>query len=120
MKRTIALIALLAISTIAWAQKPLLESQEEVQEFMNQALAQLSQDEKFLKDVDKAGISGEYTVRMTMRDKGKVQSVRALSRGENATIPGQNYLLSLLRDQKFKFKVPKGNHYDIDYTFRFE
>lgn len=64
-------------------------------------------------------IEGTYAFKISIGDKNKVTSVFVLER-EGGDIPMQNKVKDAVKDFKFdSFKVPKGKHYNIKYTFNF-
>ena len=64
-------------------------------------------------------IQGTYTFKVSIGDKNKVTSVFVLER-EGGEIKMQNKVKDAIKDFKFDtFKVPKGKHYNIKYTFNF-
>ncbi len=101
----------------AFAQREVVETTDEVVVMAIKNLDELMQDEKFLKELAKEDVHGTYTFKITVNDKGRISSMRALSRSEDASIPGQNFLNDLVRKHKFDFKIPKGNSHQFEYTF---
>ena len=64
-------------------------------------------------------IQGVYAFKISVGDKSKVTSVFVLDR-EGGEIKMQNRVKDAVKDFKFNtFKVPKGKHYNIKYTFNF-
>lgn len=64
-------------------------------------------------------IQGTYTFKISVGEKNKVTSVFVLER-EGGEIKMQNRVKDAVKDFKFDtFKVPKGKHYNIKYTFNF-
>lgn len=64
-------------------------------------------------------IEGAYTFKISIGDKNKVTSVFVLER-EGGDIRMQNKVKDAVKDFKFdSFKVAKGKHYNIKYTFNF-
>jgi hypothetical protein len=100
------------------AQRPILETQEAVVASAITQLDSLMKDEKFLKMLVKEEVHGNHTYQIGVGDKGQINTMRALSQSENASIDGQNYLNNLVKVHKFDFKLPKGNFYKFEYTFR--
>lgn len=65
------------------------------------------------------GIKGEYTFRISIGLKNKVTSVFVIER-KGGDIPMQNKVKDAVKEFKFiTFKVPKGKHYNVEYTFKF-
>ena len=119
----ILLINLLILtSTISMkAQKPeLLELKEEVVKQANLELDQaMSQPEGALyKFGQKYHVSGEYTLQLTIRNKGQVVSVFVADK-KDGNIPSQNILKDKIMDFQFSFKMPKNKDYKFSYTFKF-
>src|SRR5690348_15673979 len=66
----------------------------------------------------KYGITGEYTMDVTIYEKGKVLSVFAVhSNAEN--VKQQNLVKDILKQMQFSFKVPQGKNYKFQHTFKF-
>lgn len=115
------LIALLLISVSTKAQKPpLIELKDEV---IKQATLELEQaltppDGSLYKFAQKAKLTGEYTMQLTLRNKGQVVSVFVQDK-KNGNIPSQNSLKDRLLAFQFNFKMPKNKDYKLSYTFKF-
>jgi hypothetical protein len=121
MKKTLLMILILISGTVLKAQKPeLIESKEEV---IKQATLELNQamtppDGVIYKFAQKYHITGEYTLDITIRNKGEVVSV-FISDKKDWNIPSQNGLKDKILDFQFSFKMPKNKDYKFDYTFKF-
>jgi hypothetical protein len=63
-------------------------------------------------------ITGEYTLQLTIRDKGNVVSVFVADK-KDWNIPSQNSLKDKLLDFRFSFKMPKNKDYKFTYVFKF-
>ena len=63
-------------------------------------------------------ITGEYTMDITIHEKGTVACVFAAGR-ESGTIKSQNRLKDFVKQYKFNFKMPKGKDYKFQYIFKF-
>lgn len=115
------IFALLFISVALHAQKPeLLELKEEV---IKQACLELDQsmtspEGSLYKFGQKYHISGEYTLQLTLRNKGQVVSVFVADK-KDGNIPSQNSLKDKVLDFQFSFKMPKNKDYKFNYTFKF-
>lgn len=115
------LIALALISVSLKAQKPqLIELKDEV---TKQATLELDQaltppDGALYKFAQKAHLSGEYTMQLTLRNKGQVVSVFVQDK-KDGNIPSQNSLKDRLMAFQFSFKMPKNKDYKLSYTFKF-
>jgi hypothetical protein len=115
------LIALLIISVSAGAQKPeLIELKEEVIKQANLELEQAMTppEGELWKFGQKYQITGEYTLQLTLRNKGQVVSVFVADK-KDGNIPSQNSLKDKLLDFQFSFKMPKNKDYKLNYTFKF-
>lgn len=115
------LLVLLLISAALKAQKPeLIELKEEVvkqaTEELNQALT--APDGSLYKFAQKVKLSGEYTMQLTLRNKGQVVSVFVQDK-KDGNIQSQNSLKDKLLDFQFSFKMPKNKDYKFSYTFKF-
>jgi hypothetical protein len=120
--RTKLIILLLLISGITLkAQNPeLIESKDEV---IKQATLELDQamtppEGVIYKFAQKKHLSGEYTLDITIRNKGEVVSVFVADK-KNGNIPSQNSLKDKVMDFQFSFKMPKNKDYKFSYTFKF-
>jgi hypothetical protein len=113
--------ALMIISATASAQKPeLIEINEEVVKQANLELEQamLPPEGALYKFGQKYKITGEYTMQLTLRNKGQVVSVFVADK-KDGNIPSQNSLKDKLLDYQFSFKMPKNKDYKLNYTFKF-
>jgi len=116
-------ISLLVLTSVIClkAQKPeIIESKEEV---IKQATLELDQaltppEGALYKFVQKNNITGEYTLQITIRNKGQVVSVFVADK-KDGNIPSQNALKDKLLDFQFSFKMPKNKDYKFNYTFKF-
>ena len=121
MKKFIVILLILSSAICLKAQKPeLLELKEEV---VKQATLELDQamsppDGTLYKFGQKYKISGEYTLQLTLRNKGQVVSVFVADK-KDGNIPSQNSLKDKMLDFQFSFKMPKNKDYKFSYTFKF-
>jgi hypothetical protein len=121
MKKNIVILLILTSGICLKAQKPeLLELKEEV---VKQASIELDQamsssDGALYKWSQKYKISGEYTLQLTIRNKGQVVSVFVADK-KDGNIPSQNSLKDKIMDFQFSFKMPKNKDYKFSYTFKF-
>ena len=119
--KTIFTSILLFVVLITQAQKPvLIESKEEViKQATSELDAALSPPEGTLyKFSQKYHITGEYTMLLTLRNKGQVVSVFVQDK-KGGNILSQNALKDKLLDFQFSFKMPKNKDYKFNYTFKF-
>jgi hypothetical protein len=100
-----------------YGQREIIEDSDRTVELAMADLDESMKDEKFLKKLDKEDVHGDYTYKITVDDKGRISSMRALEKSENATINGQNFLNDLVRKHKFDFRIPKGVSHQFEYTF---
>lgn len=114
-------LTLIIASYGSFAQnKPLLESKEDVEiAAINEFEAAMKGPEGSLYQfgVD-SNISGSYTFKVTLGDKGKVISVFVLER-DGGTIGMQNLVKDAVKAFKFNFKLPKNKTYSVEYKFNF-
>jgi len=121
MKKSLLMILILISGTVLKAQKPeLIESKEEV---IKQATLELDQaltapDGAIYKFSQKYHLTGEYTLDITIRNKGDVVSVFVADK-QNGNITSQNSLKDKILDFQFSFKMPKNKDYTFSYTFKF-
>jgi hypothetical protein len=103
------------------AQKPeIIELKEDV---VKQATLELDQaltppEGALYKFGQKYKITGEYTLQLTLRNKGQVVSVFVADK-KDGNIPSQNSLKDKMLDFQFSFKMPKNKDYKFSYTFKF-
>lgn len=115
-KYTLLILALFSV-LISSAQRPYVETNDEFITEATKNLDLLVQDEKFLEDMAKDDVHGEYTFQISVNDKGRISHMRILEKAGEASINGQNTLNDLVRKHKFDFKIPKGNYYNFQYKF---
>ena len=119
--KTLQLIILAAMFMGAFsanAQKEYHKDQDAIQIAAVSQLDELMQEEKVLKKLAKENIHGEYTYKITVRERSKIASMLFLSKSSDASMKGQNYFNYLVAKHKFDFKIPKGNFYTFEYTFK--
>ncbi len=121
MRKILFALLILISGTTLKAQKPeLIESREEVIKQVTLELDQaMNQPEGALyKFSQKYHITGEYTLQITIRNKGQVVSVFVADK-KDGNIPSQNSLKDKILDFQFSFKMPKNKDYKFGYTFKF-
>ncbi|MCE1199301.1 MAG: hypothetical protein LWW85_10070 [Marinilabiliales bacterium] len=96
---------------------------ERMEEVTDQAKAELkrameSPEGKLYLFGKKRHIVGEYTLQLTIRNKGEVVSVYVADR-KGGDISSQNILKDKLLDFQFSFRLPKNKDYKLSYTFNF-
>lgn len=119
--KTIFTSILLFIAWATYAQKTeLLEMTDEVvkQASLELEQAMSSPEGSLYKFGQKHHITGEYTLLLTLRNKGQVVSVYVEDK-KDGNIPSQNSLKDKLLDFQFSFKMPKNKDYKFSYTFKF-
>jgi hypothetical protein len=121
MKKNLIVLMTVILGINIYAQKPeLIELKEEV---IKQATLELDQaltppEGPLYKFSQKNHITGEYTLDITIRNKGQVVSVFVADKKED-NIPSQNSLKDKILDFQFSFKMPKNKDYKFSYTFKF-
>ncbi|MDD2304737.1 MAG: hypothetical protein PHP53_08575 [Prolixibacteraceae bacterium] len=121
MKKLLIILFILTSAMSMKAQKPeLIEAKDEV---INQASMELNQamtspEGALYKFGQKYHITGEYTLQLTIRNKGQVVSVFVADK-KDGNIPSQNSLKDKIMDFQFGFKMPKNKDYKFSYTFKF-
>jgi hypothetical protein len=121
MKKLLIILLILTSGICLKAQKPvLLELKEEVikQAAMELDQAMTSPEGALYKFGQKYHITGEYTLQLTIRNKGQVVSVFVADKKDD-NIPSQNALKDKIMDFQFGFKMPKNKDYKFSYTFKF-
>lgn len=119
--KTIFTSVLLFVALAIQAQKTeLLELTEDVvkQASLELEQAMSSPEGSLYKFAQKYHISGEYTMQLTLRNKGQVVSVFVQDK-KDGNIASQNRLKDKLLDFQFSFKMPKNKDYKFSYTFKF-
>ena len=112
---------LLFVALVTQAQKTeLLELTEDVvkQASLELEQAMSSPEGQLYKFGQKYHITGEYTMLLTLRNKGQVVSVYVEDK-KDWNIPSQNSLKDKLLAFQFSFKMPKNKDYKFSYTFKF-
>jgi len=120
MKWTLFVFLIVATLKIPAQKADTIERKEEV---IKQASLELDQamtppEGSLYKFGQKNYITGEYTMQLTLRNKGQVVSVFVADK-KNWNIPSQNSLKDKLLDFQFSFKMPKNKDYKFSYTFKF-
>jgi hypothetical protein len=109
-----ALILLLFCSLNASSQL-VLSSTEEVINAAKRELDASMKEGELAKFRDENAISGVYTFRIMIKEKGRVNSVSIVNRAEG-TIDHQNRIKDFLMDMTFSFKTPKKQFYNFEHT----
>jgi len=121
MKNNLLIIILIIISITAFAQKKVtLETKQEVIEAAKNEFKlamQAPQGELYLFKQEN-NISGEYTMDITIHEKGKVATVFVVS-NKGGTIKQQNLVKDFIKEFRLNFKMPKGKDYKFQYIFNF-
>ena len=121
MKKLLIILLILTSAMSMKAQKPeLIEAKDEVvkQASMELDQAMTSPEGSLYKFGQKYHITGEYTLQLTIRNKGQVVSVFVQDK-KDGNIPSQNSLKDKIMDFQFGFKMPKNKDYKFSYTFKF-
>jgi hypothetical protein len=116
----ITFLLICSTATLKAQQPVLIEVKAEV---VKQATFELDQaltppEGELYKFAQKYQLSGEYTLDITIRNKGEVVSVFVADK-KDGNIPSQNSLKDKIMDFKFGFKMPKNKDYKFSYTFKF-
>jgi hypothetical protein len=116
---TLALCAVLCASIRpAHAQKPLLNSQAEVEAFVHAAVANDQEVGKLHELGVKMAAHGSFSVVMTVDHKGEVETVLVLE-STIQEIPVRNFLKDYVKNMRFEFKLPKGKRFTLTETITF-
>ncbi len=122
MKNFVIISILIFSSLLSAAQKKeLIESNDEI---IREARVELDSAMKAPEGViylfgQKHDIHGNYTIDITIREKGEVASVFTVG-NTNGTISSQNILKDYIQNFKFNFKMPKGKRYKFEFVFKFQ
>lgn len=116
----IALLLLISGIVVQAQKSELIESKEEV---IKQATSELEAastppEGSLYKFSQKYHVTGEYTMLLTLRNKGQVVSVFVQDK-KDGNILSQNALKDKLLNFQFSFKMPKNKDYKFNYTFKF-
>jgi len=122
MKENLLIITMIFVSITAFSQKrATIETKYEVIEAakmeFNQAM-QAPQGEFYLFKQEN-NITGEYTIDITIHEKGKVATVFVVS-NKGGTIKQQNLVKDFVKEFRLSFKMPKGKDYKFQYIFKFK
>jgi hypothetical protein len=115
----LAFVLLLFTCVSAYAQKKQLYLYEEV---VAEAKLELDSSMKYgeLKEwATKNNVKGEFTLDITIHEKGKVLSVFAVS-SDTDDLKLQNFVKDRIRLLQFNIKMPKKKAYKFQYTFNFQ
>jgi hypothetical protein len=121
MKYLILLLICLLTLNLSSQNKALLDHTEDIEKAASDEfkLAMTPPEGSLYQFGQEFSIQGTYTFKISVGDKNKVTSVFVLKR-EGGEIKMQNKVKDAVKDFKFStFKVPKGKHYNIKYTFNF-
>ena len=112
-------ILILGISNSSFAQKkPHLSDKEVVIEYAYLELEESMKSGEFYEWGLETEIKGKFTFDITIRDKGEVGTIFAISR--EGEVKDQNDLKDFIKQYKFNFKMPKTKSYKFQYTFQFK
>jgi hypothetical protein len=115
---TLALCVALFASTAAHAQKPLLNSQAEVEAFVHAAVANDQEAGKLHELAFERAARGSFSVVMTVDHKGEVETLLVLE-STITEIPLRNSLKDYMKNMRFAFKLPKGKRFTLTETITF-
>lgn len=120
--KTLVFISAILIAFTSYGQdKVLLDQAEDISEYSAKEfeLAMMAPEGELYLFGQEFGIKGEYTFKISVGLKNKVTSVFVIER-KGGDIPTQNKVKDAVKEFKFiTFKVPKGKHYNVEYTFKF-
>ncbi|MBK9761693.1 MAG: hypothetical protein IPO90_17460 [Flavobacteriales bacterium] len=100
----------LCLSLCTSAQRPELDSQAAVQDFVHTAIATDQASGKLMELAANIAAHGSLTVVFTIGQKGEVETV-FVEEYTIAEIPVRNQLKDYLKSMRFAFKLPKGKHF---------
>lgn len=108
-------------SSYAFAQRPVLTEEEQVQEAVTKEVDALIKSEDFLKKKNKKfkDVKGYIVVDIAVVQNGKLSSFFKVD-SDIKNIDFIEYLSDLLMKQKFDFKLPKQQRYKIRQTLNIE
>lgn len=121
MKYLLIFTSLFFVVQLSAQQKVLLDQVEDIELMASQEfkIAMAQPEGSLYLFGQEYSIEGVYTFKISIGDKNKVTSVFVLER-EGGDIPMQNKVKDAIKEFKFdSFKVPKGKHYNIKYSFKF-
>ena len=122
MKKNLLIITLLFASLTAFTKKrATIETRHEVVEAAKKEFSQAMQaplGELYLFKQEN-NITGEYTIDITIHEKGKVATVFVVS-NNGGTIKHQNLVKDFIKEFRLSFKMPKGKDYKFQYIFKFK
>ena len=120
MKYLTTLALFILTLSLSAENKPLVESQEEVQKLASADFEKsMSAPDGELYLFGQANhIEGTYKFKVTLGDKGRVTSIFVIGR-EGGSIQMQNKVKDAVKETKFSFKLPKNKDYSLEYKFSF-
>ena len=122
MKKNLFIFTLLLVSMTGFTKKwPTVETRQEVIEAAKKefSLAMQAPLGELYLFKQRNNISGEYTIDITIHEKGKVATVFVVSNKEG-TIKQQNLVKDFIKGYRLNFKMPKGKDYKFQYIFKFK
>jgi hypothetical protein len=112
------LLALCMSARSAHAQKPLLNSQAEVEAFVHAAMGNDLAAGKLHEHAVEMSAHGAFSVVITVDHKGEVETVLVLE-STIQEIPVRNFLKDYVKNMRFDFKLPKGKRFTLTETLTF-
>ena len=108
------------ISTNSFAQKPLLTEEEQVHEAVKTEIDAVLKDKDFVKQKSKkfAEVSGTMTIDIGVKSNGKVSTFFKVEDDIDKPM-FTNFVSDYILNHKFYFKLPKKQHYKIQYIANF-
>ena len=116
--QVMAFSLLLGSSSLQAQKKPFYNEEEEVIEAAYLHLEKSTQEGRIKAWVEANNPKGNYTMEITIRNKGEVATIRVVKR-QNGDIPTQNSLKNFLKTYRFPFKMPKQRSFRFQYEFKF-
>jgi outer membrane biosynthesis protein TonB len=111
-------VALCLSAGEAHAQKPLLNSQAEVEAFVHAAIGNDLTSGKLHKQAAEMSAHGAFSVVITVDHKGEVETVLVLE-STIQEIPVRNFLKDYVKNMRFDLKLPKGKRFTLTETLTF-
>ncbi|WP_374542566.1 hypothetical protein [Flavobacterium sp.] len=120
MKKLICISVFFILSTISYAQKPVVTDEDVAIELVTKEMDEVFQSEDFLKKKNKkyADIKGKMVVDIGVIQSGKVSTFFKVE-SDITNIDFINFMSEYILTHKFKFKLQKKQRFKIRYTITF-
>lgn len=119
-KYTFCIFLFFLVTNKSFSQRPLITDEQMVIEMVTNEMDAVFQSEDFLKKKNKkfTAINGKMVIDISVIQNGKVATFFKVE-SDIKNIDFINFMSNYILEHKFKFKLPKKQHYKIRYTVLF-